>query len=264
MTQIHQYETVLYEKADTVAVITMNRPDALNAFNASLRQNLLAAIQRADADREIRAILLTGAGRAFCVGADLKEPYNPPHETIEGQILLEYKPILDLISGSNKPVIAAVRGPAAGIGAAFAMACDLTVMSNDAYIYLAFSAIGLIPDGGASWHLVRALGYKRAFEAIVDGQKIPAARCLELGLANRVIPTDLFETEARAFAHSVAARAPLAVRYSKEIARAATCMSLDQIIALEAKRQHLTITSADAKEGAQAFFEKRAPRFCGN
>ncbi|MBI3286241.1 MAG: enoyl-CoA hydratase/isomerase family protein [Burkholderiales bacterium] len=258
-----EYKTVLYEKADGVAIITMNRPDALNAFNALLRQDLLAAIQRADADHETRAILLTGAGRAFCVGADLKESYNPPHETIEEQIMLEYKPILDLISGSNKPVIAAVRGPAAGIGAAFAMACDLTIMSSDAYIYLAFSAIGLIPDGGATWHLVRALGYKRAFEAIVDGHKIPAARCVELGLANRVIPADFFETDARAFARSVATRAPLAVRYSKEIARAATSISLEQVIALEAKRQHLTITSADAKEGAQAFFEKRAPRFTG-
>lgn len=259
-----QYKTVLYEKADALAIITMNRPDSLNAFNASMRHDLLAAIQSADADPEIRAVLLTGAGRAFCVGADLKEPYNPPHETIEEQIMLEYKPILDLISSSNKPVIAAVRGPAAGIGAAFAMACDLTIMSSDAYLYLAFSAIGLVPDGGATWHLVHTLGYKRAFEAIVDGHKIPAARCVELGLANRILPADIFDAEARAFARSIATRAPLAVRYSKEIARAATCSSLEQIIALEARRQHITITSADAKEGAQAFFKKRAPRFSGN
>lgn len=261
---MNEYNAVLYEKTNGVAIITMNRPEALNAFNASLRNDLLAAIRTADADHEIRAVLLTGAGRAFCVGADLKEPYNPPHETIEEQIMLEYKPILDLISGSHKPVIAAVRGPAAGIGASFAMACDLTIMASDAYLYLAFSAVALVPDGGATWHLVHALGYKRAFEAIVDGHKIPAARCVELGLANKVIPVDGFDAEARAFACLIATRAPLAVRYAKELARAATRSSLEQIIALEAQRQHITITSADAKEGAHAFFEKRAPRFSGN
>jgi len=158
-----------------VGTITLQRPEAMNALNAALRSELLAQIQRAEEDGDVRVVVLTGGAKAFSVGADLKEPFNPPHEKVEGLIIEEYKPMLDAIAGSIKPYVAAVQGPAAGIGMSFALNCDLMLMAEEAYLYAAFVPIGLVPDGGATWHLVRAMGYKRAYQAIVEGRKIPAA-----------------------------------------------------------------------------------------
>ena len=147
-------ETVTIERHDQVALVSLNRPDSLNAFSAELRRDLAAAVNEVNADDGIRVVVLTGIGRAFSAGADLMEVQGDDFD-VRSQLNNEYKPVLMAISESSKPWISAVNGAAAGIGSAFAMVCDLTVMAEDAFIYQAFAAIGLVPDGGATWHLAR-------------------------------------------------------------------------------------------------------------
>src|SRR5260370_23066975 len=182
-------KTVLYESANRMATVSLNRPQVRNALDAAMRRDLRAAIDRANSDPDIRAVVLTGAGQSFCAGADLTEQL-PTNFLAQQQIDDEYKPILTAITNSPKPYISAVNGAAAGIGCAVAMACDLTVMAADAYYMQAFVGIGLIPDGGMSWHLLHQLGRKRAFELIVTGEKVPAQRCQGLGLINRTTAAD--------------------------------------------------------------------------
>jgi 2-(1,2-epoxy-1,2-dihydrophenyl)acetyl-CoA isomerase len=252
-----------YQVEAGVATITLQRPEAMNAFNAALRKELLGQIRRAEGEGDVRVVVLTGTANAFSAGADLKEPYNPPHEKVESMIIEEYKPLLDAIAGSTKPYVAAVQGPAAGIGMSFALNCDLMLMAEEAYLYSAFAPIALVPDGGATWHLVRAMGYKRAYQTIIEGRKIPAAECLALGLANQVTKSEGFQATVLAYAKDLAQRAPLALRYSKQLARSAMCTTLDTCIRDEAALQNVTIASRDAREAVQAFFEKRHPVFQG-
>jgi 2-(1,2-epoxy-1,2-dihydrophenyl)acetyl-CoA isomerase len=215
-------------------------------------------------DPLVRAVVLTGAGRAFCAGADLAETAEKPEDfRVEDQLNGEYKPILLEMNRADKPWIAAVNGAAAGIGSAFAMNCDLVVMAENAYIYQAFAAIGLVPDGGATWHLVRTLGRHRAYEVIVSGEKIRAQKCLDWGLCNRVVPEGELLAQALAWAEELAAKSPLALRYAKQALNAAMEMSVGETISYEAGLQHLCINSDDAKEGVAAFIEKRAPRWQG-
>jgi 2-(1,2-epoxy-1,2-dihydrophenyl)acetyl-CoA isomerase len=245
-----------------VGVVTMNRPDALNCFNAELRRELLRAVREVNADDALRVAVLAGAGRAFGAGADLTEDPGPDFQ-VEDLLNGEYKPILLAIAGGAKPWISAVQGPCAGISSAFAMTCDLSVMSEEAYLYQAFAAIGLVPDGGATWHLVRTLGRRRAYELIVSGEKLPARRCLELGLCNRVVPTGQALDAALAWAEELGARAPLALQHSKALVYFAGEEGLDRTISEEARRQQLCIESEDAREGTTAFLEKRAPVWQG-
>ncbi|OUS31850.1 enoyl-CoA hydratase [Gammaproteobacteria bacterium 45_16_T64] len=256
-------DTVNYSVVNQVATISLNRPKAMNAFNQQMRSDLLIAIERANDDADVRVVVIASEGRGFSAGADLTENYRTHHENIESQIMVEYKPFLMAIYESPKLFISSVQGAAAGIGSSLAMVCDLGIMSEDAYIYQAFAAIGLVPDGGANWHLLNRLGHKRALEMIVSSEKMPAATCLEFGLVNRVVETDELTTQTQQWAESLVRGAPLSQRYSKEILQQAAQMSLSETIDLEAKRQNITITSKDAKEGAMAFFQKRKPTFVG-
>ena len=255
------FETVRYAVDEGVALITLNRPAVMNAFNGQMRRELLAAVRRAIDDAAVRVVVLTGEGRGFSAGADLADGVPA---LVQQQIDEEYKPVLMAISEAPKPFISAVNGAAAGIGSSFAMACDLTVMADNAYIYQAFMAIALVPDGGATWHLVRQLGRKRAFEVIVEGERMSAARCLELGLANRVVPAERLLEETLAWARAIAKKAPLALRYSKEALNKAMQLDLADTISYEAKLQNITFISEDTREGVQAFFEKRPPVFKGH
>lgn len=258
------YNTVLVERTGEVAIVSLNRPDSLNAFDAELRRELRLAVREVNDDPAVRVVILTGAGRAFCAGADLAETVHQDGTfRVEDQLNGEYKPIMLEISGAPKPWISAVNGAAAGIGSAFAMVCDLTVMAEDAYIYQAFAAIGLVPDGGATWHLARTLGRKRAYEVIVSGEKIRGQKCLEWGLCNRVVPADQLITEALSLAAELAGKAPLALRYAKQALNTAIEENLGDTISREASLQHLCISSEDAGEGVRAFMEKRAPRWRG-
>lgn len=256
------YQTVLYAVSDRVATITLNRPEVLNAFNATLRRELVDAITTAAGDEDIRAVVLTGAGRAFCTGTDLAEQ-RPADFLPQQQIDEEIKPALVAITQAAKPFIAAVNGVAAGGGVGYVLACDLVVMADDASLLQPFVNIGLIPDAGASWHLVHQLGRKRAYELIVNAERLAAARCVELGLANRVVPAADLLNEAQRWAQQLALKAPLALRYAKQTLQAVETMELDDAISYEAALQNKLGRSADAKEGVRAFIEKRKPVFTG-
>lgn len=263
--RVSEYESVTIQRHGAVAVVTMSRPQALNAFDASLRRDILLAAREVNRDDAIRVVILTGAGRGFGAGADLAEtPMSDPEWRVDDQLNLEYKPAIMEIYKAEKPWISAVHGPAAGISSAFAMVCDLTVMAEDAYIYQAFTAISLVPDGGATWHLVRTIGRKRAYEIIATGEKVPAGKCLEWGLCNRVVPTAELMDATLAWAEELSSRAPLSLRYAKRAVAQACEDDLGEVIAGEADLQRICIASEDAAEGAAAFMEKRAPQWKGS
>ncbi len=257
-----QYENLIVERDGPIAIVSFNRPKTLNAIEAGIRREMLLAFNEVNADDSVRVVILTGNGRAFCAGADLTEK-NPEGFDVEVMLNTEYKDAMLAITHAPKPWISAVNGAAAGIGSAFAMNCDLTVMADNAYLYQAFAAISLIPDGGAHWHLVQTLGKKKAYELIALGEKLKAADCLALGLCNRVVPEAELMSAAKALATELAGKAPLSLRYAKEALHAATVQPLDETISNEARLQKICMNSEDAREGAVAFLQKRAPQFKG-
>lgn len=257
-----QYDTVKYATEGAVAVITISRPDAMNSFNTELRHDLLAAFEAAAGDDAVRAVVLTGEGRSFSAGADLKGSLSTDR-TVEDQLQKEYRPIFECIATMKQPVIAAVGGSAAGIGMSYALACDLLLMADNAFLLSPFSTISLVPDGGLNWLLVSQLGYRRAFQLSVEAERIPASRCVELGLANKAVPADRLMEEALAWAHSLAERAPLSIAATKKAMRHAASGSWESTFDVEAPMQAALRNSADCAEGVAAFFEKRKPVFKG-
>lgn len=256
-------ETALYRVDDGVALITLNRPDKLNAFNRALRAELLGALRRAREDDAVRIIVLTGAGRSFCSGADLTEVSAGRTASAREIIDEEYRPIIEEIRATPKLVIGAVNGAAAGIGSAVVLACDLVVMAEDAYLLEAFADIGLVPDGGVTWFLARAVGVRIATELMLDPARAGAGRCLELGLVNRVAAADRMLEETLDWAKALARRAPLPQRHVKELMRDIFDITLAEAMAREAVSQDACSVSADFKEGVRAFLEKRRAVFKG-
>lgn len=256
---------VLYEQREAVALLTLNRPEVLNSFNQALRLQLAASLTRAATESSVAAVVLTAAGRAFSAGADLKamDPRQVSGEEVRRQLEEEYGAGLQAIMEMGKPVIAAIEGVVAGIGCAYMLASDLVVMAEDAYFTLPFHNIGLIPDGGITWLLERQLGARRAFELAVDCERVPAARCQELGLANKVVPKGGATEAAMQWATRLAARAPLAILHTKKLLRQAAAASYAQALRDEAAAQMQCANSQDFREGVAAFLEKRAPRFSG-
>jgi len=259
---LSRFENILVEIDGPIAILKLNRPKKLNAFNVPMLNDMRVAIEEINGDDSIRVAILTGEGRAFSAGADLTDDSGGARNATDN-LENDYRPVLMSITRAPKPWISAVNGAAAGVGSAFAMNCDLTVMADDAYIYQAFAGIGLIPDGGATWHLARTLGRKRAYELIVTGEKLAAARCLELGLCNRVVPADRLLEETRAWAAEIATKAPLSLRHAKAVVLTAVESDLGTTYSKEANLQQICIESEDAREGIRAFIEKRAPEFKG-
>lgn len=255
-------DTVLYEQVDATAVISLNRPDSLNGFTTELCDALLQAFERARSDETVRAIILTGEGRAFSAGADLKQGFDG-NRTTQEKLLHEYRPVVTLITEIPKPVIAAVPGFAAGIGLSFALHCDLLIMADDAFLLSPFTTIGLVPDGGMNWLFVRQLGYRRAYELSIECERIAAERCLELGLANRVTPTGELRDAALAWAAELAAKAPLSLAATKKVMRHAIDHDMGSCYELEAELQNMLRGTDDHEEGVAAFFGKRTPEFKG-
>lgn len=251
---------IIFETDGGVARVTLNRPEAFNAMNKTMRDAFKQAIIDIHGNDAIRVVIVSGAGRGFCAGTDLTEKIDNPITLLLEQ---EYRPILAAIATSPKIWISQVHGSAAGIGAALAMNCDLMTMSEDATIYMAFAAIGLIPDGGNTWLLHRGLGYKRAMQAILEGRKIPAEEAVALGLANSAHDPEMLAEDTVALARRIAAGPPLASAAAKRLLRTMDGQSYEAAITSEAREQTDLIQSEDSREGVRAFFEKRAPKFEG-
>ena len=254
--------TVKYERpAEGAALITLARPDKLNSFNRQLRADLTAALARANADDAVRAVVMTGEGRAFCAGADVSAVDEMGN--VEDVLNTEYAGFLNIIQSTPKPVIAAINGPAAGIGMTTALTCDLRVMGEGAYLMSAFANIGLVPDGGLSYLLTQEVGYARAYQLAIEAEKIDAKRALDWGLVNRVVPDAQVVENALQWASSLAQRAPVAMALTKRAFRSAAQQGLKNAMAYEAMLQRQAIATEDCAEGVAALFEKRKPVFKG-
>jgi 2-(1,2-epoxy-1,2-dihydrophenyl)acetyl-CoA isomerase len=253
-------DIVKYRQDGAVAVITLHRPDAMNAFHTELRAALAFALEKAHEDDSVRVVVLTGEGRTFSAGADLKAGIDRDVSEI---LQVEYRPVQEAIANMPKPIIAAVPGSAAGIGLSIALHCDLLIMADNAFLLSPFTTISLVPDGGLNWLLVHQLGYRRAFQLSVESERIPADRCVELGLANKAVPADELMSSAMEWAQALAERAPLSMAATKKVMRFAAFKDWGEAYDMEAKFQGELLGSDDNKEGIQAFFDKRKPQFTG-
>jgi 2-(1,2-epoxy-1,2-dihydrophenyl)acetyl-CoA isomerase len=255
---------VLVSVDGAVGTLTLNRPEKLNSFVGTMRDEIADGLEELAADERARAVIVTGRGRAFCTGADVR--YLA--ELLEGDRLEEARALVEAgrrvvttIAGMPKPVIAAINGPAAGGGANLALACDLRLASDRASIGQTFSNIGLHPDWGGAYFVPRLVGPALAAELFFLGEMVDAKRALEIGLVNRVVPHDSLMDEARALAERLAARPALSLRLAKEAVRRSLAAGLDEMLDYELDAQTECFRSADAREGVQAFLEKRPALF---
>jgi 2-(1,2-epoxy-1,2-dihydrophenyl)acetyl-CoA isomerase len=255
------YTTIRFEVADGVATITLDRPDSLNALNAEMRRELLAALKAVARDGTVRAVVITGEGRGFCSGADLRG--GSEERDFRRVLTDEYNPLISAIRNLPKPVIAAVNGVAAGAGVSLALACDLVYAAEEARFMEVFARIGLVPDSGSTRTLVRALGRHRAAQLIFSGEPLSAADAQAAGLVNAVAPASDLATEAHSAAARLAAGPSTAIGYAKRLINHAEDALLAESLAMEANLQELAGRTEDHQEGVAAFSEKRDPRFIG-
>ncbi len=264
-----EYETVNVHREGAAATIELNRPETLNAWNAQLGHDLLAAITAVAEDDAVRAVVVTGAGRAFSAGADLRDLSGREERTPQGvpdvrRVLTErYHPIITTIRTMPKPVLAAVNGPAVGIGLSLALAADLVIAAESAYLLLAFVNIGLVPDGGSSLFVPTRVGFARATEMAMLGERIPAAQALDWGLVNRVVPDDAFAGEVAALRDRLAAGPTRSYAGTKRQLNHWLYARMEEQLELEADVQQEMVGSPDFAEGVAAFIQKRPPAFGG-
>ncbi|MFJ7906351.1 enoyl-CoA hydratase-related protein [Kitasatospora sp. NPDC096204] len=263
-------DSVLYELDGGLAVITINRPEAMNALDVATKIALRDAVAAAAADPAVRAVLLTGAGeRAFCVGQDLNEHLallKRAEETGEGALRTvaeHYNPLVRALAGMRKPTVAAVGGVAAGAGASLAFACDFRVLSDRAGFNTAFAGIALTADSGASWTLPRLVGHARATELLMLPRTVKAAEAMELGLATRVVPADELAATARAFARELAEGPTVAYGAIKESLTYGASHSLDELLDKEDELQTMAGESEDHRIAVRAFIAKEKPKYLG-
>jgi 2-(1,2-epoxy-1,2-dihydrophenyl)acetyl-CoA isomerase len=260
-------ETVDLTLRDGVAWITLNRPDALNAWNSQFGEELNATVRAATESDEARAIVITGAGRAFSSGADLKagfEPMASGHPDVHTRLTQVYHPIMTMIRHAPKPVIAAVNGPAVGIGCSLALCCDIIVAAESAYFLLAFVNIGLVPDGGSSVFVPARAGFTRAAEMALLGEKVPAAKAEQWNLVNKVVSDDEFPGVVEAMATRFASGPTKSFAGSKRQINRWLFGAMEDQLRLESDIQQEMAVSPDFVEGVMAFVEKREPRFTGS
>ncbi|MFG2948716.1 enoyl-CoA hydratase/isomerase family protein [Streptomyces adustus] len=257
---------VLHDVEDQVCRITLNRPEALNALNPSQREEIIHHLANASADPQVRAVLVTGTGRGFCAGADLRGG-PPAGERVAGDVArtlrLGAQRLIAAVLDCEKPVLAAVNGTAAGLGAHLALACDLVLAAESARFIEVFVRRGLVPDGGGAYLLPRLVGPQRAKELMFFGDALTAPDAERLGLVNRVVPDAELAATARAWAERLAAGPTRALALTKQLVNASLDADRATAFAAEAAAQEINMTTADAREGVASFVERRAPGFRG-
>ena len=251
------------EATDGVLTLTLNRPDALNSFNVEMKEALLAALKDAARDRSVRVVVLTGAGRAFSAGQDLKERQAPGVADLGTELRLRYNPIVLAMRRMEKPIIGAINGVAAGAGISVALACDVRIAAENASFIEVFGRVGLVPDTGSTWFLPRLVGYARAAEMAFTTEPVTAATGAQIGLVNRVVPAGQLMEEAIAMATKLAQAAPLALGLAKRALNRSLESSLEDQLEYEAQLQSIAGRSKDHVEGVAAFVEKRPAKFTG-
>jgi len=256
------YETINYEKVQGLATITLNRPQSLNAFVPQMNQEVLDALKDGERDKTVRCLMITGAGRAFCAGQDLKGRTPEQKGSLGASLREKYNPMIRQIRQMEKIVVAAVNGVAAGAGCNLALACDLRVASEEAKFIQSFVRVGLAPDSGGSFILPRLVGVSKAMEMLLLGDTIDAQEALRIGLVARVFSAPEFAHAAREVAERIAA-APRGIGLIKRAVNHANLPSLESDLEYEAHLQEIAGRSSDYDEGVRAFLEKRAPVFTG-
>jgi enoyl-CoA hydratase/carnithine racemase len=256
------YETLLVERRNHVAYVTLNRPDVLNALNTTLRQELKRLFTDVEHDPDVRLVVITGAGRAFCAGADIKE-WKEPGSVVEDREERRHLNFWEAMSRLDCPIIAAINGFALGGGCELAMCCDIRLASDRAQLGLTELTLGIIPGGGGTQRLPRLIGRGKALELILTGKRIEAHEALRLGLVEQVVPHEQLMPAVEDLAQMIISRAPLAVKYAKEAIVRGLELPLQEGLKVEAELYTLLRTTEDRMEGARAFREKRPPRFKG-
>jgi 2-(1,2-epoxy-1,2-dihydrophenyl)acetyl-CoA isomerase len=258
--------TVLWEQDGPIGRITLNRPETINAWTAEFGKELVDVVAAASADESVRAVLVTGAGRGFSSGADLKAGFEPHPEDNMPDVQKELELYHGAITGIRrmpKPVVAAVHGAAVGIGCSLALACDLVLATESAFFGLAFVNIGLMPDGGSTLFVPTAIGKARAFQMAMLGERVPARQALEWGLVNFVYPDEHIRAEADVLIEKLAHGPTRSYAGTKEALNRMLYPNMDEQLALEASLQHQLARTSDFMEGVGAFVEKRPPAFTG-
>lgn len=258
-----QFENLLYDHSDGVATLTLNRPDAFNALTETLNAELLEALTEIAADESTRAVVITGAGRAFCSGQDLRQMQSEGDAaaTVRDTLNNSYTPMILAMRQLPKPIVGAINGVAAGAGMSLALATDVRIASDKASFMQAFSRVGLIPDAGSNYFLPNLVGLPRALELAWTARRVPADEALGIGLVNSVVPAEDLASAAHDLAAKLAKGPALAIALTKKAMYASVTSDLPAIMALEADLQAQCIVTEDFVEGVTAFLEKREPRF---
>lgn len=254
--------SILFEIKDAIGFITLNRPDKLNSFNREMAMRLQEALDKCK-DPAVRCVHLTGNGKAFSAGQDLAEVVDPNGPGMKKILSEHYNPIVTRIRDLEKPVVAAINGVAAGAGANIALCCDIVVAAQSASFLQAFSKIGLIPDSGGTFTLPRLIGWQKASALMMLGEKVPAADAERMGMIYKVFPDETFAENALLIAHYLAKMPTKGLAYTKEILNKSFLNSWEEQLLDEDIFQQRAATTADYKEGVQAFLEKRQPVFKG-
>jgi 2-(1,2-epoxy-1,2-dihydrophenyl)acetyl-CoA isomerase len=256
---------VRYQVADGVATVVMDRPDSLNSLTVAMKLGLLGAFQQAASDEAVRAVVLTGAGRGFCVGQDLREHADglAAGDTELSTVRDHYNPLIEAIAGTPKPVIAAVNGPAAGAGASLAFACDIRIAADTSSFLMAFAKVALGPDSGASWTLPRLIGHGRATAMMMLAEPVAASQALEMGLVSAVVPAADLTSVVDALASKLAAGPTAAYAAIKTTLAYAAANDLTASLAREAETQSACGRTADHRNAVEAFLAKQPAAFLG-
>lgn len=260
-------KTVVVTKDEGVAIIKLNRPHVYNAFNEQLSHEFMDALKNVAEDSSVRAIVITGEGKAFCSGQDLndRKTLHDQGETVSlgDSVRNRYNPMIKMVYHMEKPVIAAVNGAAAGAGCSLALACDMRFITPETRFIQAFVNIGLIPDSGSTFFLPRLIGSARAFELAVTGKEVRGEEAVDIGLANYIVPAEQLLDEAIAFAKKLAKGPTVAISLIKKAIRQTWTQTLEEALEFEAVAQDIAGKTEDFKEGVQAFTQKRKPEFKG-